>query len=332
MGVRRISSAALAAAARQLGYALEQTPGLEEAFRKLYEASDQSHRPALQELEQLLQSGPDNSGRDSDLSTPYPTLKWVLSQAPDRARAAWPAFREFRRQESFSAASISVVWSEFSGFITYLGAVLAVLVLVASMYSIFTLPNVRSLYLGFNSELPGATEFVFGGRSPVFVSLLLLAVVALAFLAWFIYRLRRQLRRYMPMPPGFRRIPLLGPVTRAYDEYLWLAWAGLLRAAGVPAGQALQTSGERLGPERTSGTHSGASDPVLASELDVAEKLGRLDEELDFQLEASVDRFLIALARCRRRTRLVLTVITYFLVGTFVSAMYLPLFSLGSSL
>jgi type II secretory pathway component PulF len=331
MAAKPISSEALAAAARQLGYALEQSSGLDEAFSRLHEVSGEPQRRALQELNQLL-SGPEKSDGGSKVSAPYPTLRWILSQAPDRGRAAWPVFREFRRQQSFSAASIAVVWSEFSGFIVYLGAVLGVLVLVASMYSIFTLPNIRSLYKGFNSDLPEVTEYVFGGRSLLFGSLLLLAVLALAILGWFVYRLRRQLRRYMPMPAGFRRIPLLGPVTRAYDEYLWLAWAGLLRAAGVPAGQALRISGERLGSGRTSSTPTGARDPALASQLDVAEKLGRLDDELQFQQDASVDGFLVSLARCRRRTRLVLTVLTYFLVGMFVSAMYLPLFSLGSSL
>lgn len=41
---------------------------------------------------------------------------------------------------------------------------------------------------------------------------------------------------------------------------------------------------------------------------------------------------LAVLARCGRRVRVILTIFIYFLVATFVSAMYLPIFSLGSAI
>jgi type II secretory pathway component PulF len=72
--------------------------------------------------------------------------------------------------------------------------------------------------------------------------------------------------------------------------------------------------------------------PVVIGNLSLAAKFGKLDAETQFQQEASVDAFLTALARCRRRSRLVLTVLVYFLVASFVSAMYLPIFSLGSAI
>jgi hypothetical protein len=42
----------------------------------------------------------------------------------------------------------------------------------------------------------------------------------------------------------------------------------------------------------------------------VAAQLGKLDEELQFQQQATVDTFVTALARCRRRTRVILTIRT----------------------
>jgi general secretion pathway protein F len=332
MRSKAMSTDALASAARQLSYALEQSAGLDDAFKKLYAGADERRRAALTQLEGLLRS-PQAEGAEEQLarSTPYSTLKWILSLARAPERSAAKVFQEFRRQEAFSAGSAAVVWSEFAGFITYLGAVLGVLIVVVSMYAAFMLPQIRSLYRGFGSELPGLTQFAFGGGGgSVFTVLLLGSLLLLIVLAWFVYGLRRRLRRYTPMPVRLQRIPLVGPVARAYNQSLWLSCARLLTAAGVPATEALPLAAQRSNVsdfDQGSGLQSG-----VVSDLRVSAQLGKLDEELQFQQDAAVDAFLTALARCRRRARIILTICTYILVGMFVSAMYLPIFSLGSNI
>jgi hypothetical protein len=335
------STDALASAARQLNYALQQSPNLDDAFKKLYAAADERRRITLHQLESLLRSAPPDRPKEETLGTsPYPTLRWILSLAPTPERSAAAVFQEFRRQESFSAGSAAVVWSEFAGFLTYLGAVLGVLIVVVAMYAVFMLPQFKSLYGGFGRELPGLTQFAFGGGSPVFLVLLFGSLFLLIFLAWFVNALRRRLRRYIAMPVGFQRIPLVGPVALAYNQYLWLASAQLLAAAGVPATQALRLAAQRsnIGEIDLSEADEYERRPLkheqslLGSDLAVAAQLGKLDEELQFQQDASVDVFLTALARCRRRARVVLTICTYLLVAIFVSAMYLPIFSLGSNI
>jgi type II secretory pathway component PulF len=61
----------------------------------------------------------------------------------------------------------------FAGFLTYLGAVLAVLIVLVSMYELLILPQFRSLYDGFCRDLPALTVLVFGGGAPLFTLLLL---------------------------------------------------------------------------------------------------------------------------------------------------------------
>jgi len=330
--LKAMSTDALASAARQLSYALEQSPDLDDAFKKLYAGADERRRATLTQLEGLLRSAqPEGAQEQPARSSPYRTLKWILSLAAAPERSAAMVFQEFRRQESFSAGSAAVVWSEFAGFITYLGAVLAVLIVVVSMYAAFMLPQIRSLYRGFGSELPGLTQFAFGGGGgSVFTVLLLGTLLLLMFLAWFALGLRRRLRRYTPMPVRLQRIPLVGPVARAYNQSLWLSCARLLTAAGVPATEALRLAAQR---SNVSDFEEGSSfQSAIVSDLRVSAQLGKLDEELQFQQDAAVDAFLTALARCRRRARIILTVCTYILVGMFVSAMYLPIFSLGSNI
>jgi type II secretory pathway component PulF len=179
------------------------------------------------------------------------------------------------------------------------------------------------------------TQFAFGGRGSVFTVLLIGVLSLLIFVAWFVYVLRRRLRRYTPMPARFQRVPLVGPVARAYNQYLWLSCARLLVAAGVAGIEALRVAAQRSNLEfelDKAGEQGGGVQSSIDSDLIVSAQLGRLDEELQFQQDAAVDTFLTALARCRRRARVVLTILTYILVATFVSAMYLPIFSLGSSI
>jgi hypothetical protein len=255
--LKSTSTDALASAARQLNYALQESPNLDDAFKKLYATADERRRITLKQLEGLLRSAqPDNAEGETVRSSPYPTLKWILSLAPTPERSAAAVFQEFRRQESFSASSVAVVWSEFAGFLTYLGAVLGILIVVVAMYAVFMLPQFRSLYGGFGRELPGLTQFAFGGGGSVFTVLLFGSLLLLIFLAWFVHALRRRLRRYTPVPVRFQKVPLVGPVALAYNQYLWLSCARLLTVAGVPATQAL-----RLAAQRSNNAAAGVPDP-----------------------------------------------------------------------
>jgi type II secretory pathway component PulF len=331
---------ALASAARQLQYALEDSGTTDQAFQKLYAVVDPQQRATLQQLEVMLRSPESDATTSKSLRlSPFPTLAWLLRQtmAPERSAAA--LFSEFRRHQSFSATGTAVVWSEFAGFLTYLGAVLGVLIVVTVMYGVFVLPQFQMLYRGFGQELPALTSAVFGHGAPWFTFMVMLATALLVFLSWFVFYLRRQLRRYSPMPTGYQKVPLVGPVAVAYNRYLWISYAGLLRAASMPADQALGVAGTRLPlldlgqwsvPVGEPSVHGERAASGLTSDLSIAARLGKLEEEAQFQQEATGDAFLTALVRCRRRARTMLTILTYYLVATFVSGMYLPIFSLGS--
>lgn len=332
-----VSTDAIASAARLLSYALQQSHDLDEAFKRLHATADERRREALMQLQGLLRTAqPETAHGEIVRSSPFPTLRWILSLSPTPERSAAAVFEEFRRQESFSASSAAVVWGEFAGFLTYLAAVLGVLIVIVTMYAMFMLPQFISLYRGFGSELPGLTRFAFGGGGSVFAILLFGSLLLLMFFALFVYALRRRLRRYRPMSVRFQRVPLVGPVVLAYNQYLWLSCARLLAAAGVAATEALRLAAQRSNRGEFEFERAAEQGRDLQSSIDsdliASAQLGKLDEELQFQQSASVDTFLTALARCRRRTRVVLTICTYILVATFVSAMYMPIFSLGSNI
>jgi hypothetical protein len=333
---------AFAGAARQLSYALDQSATVADAFQKLYAVADSRRQTALRQLESALRSpeSDETTAKRLRLSS-FPTLAWLLRQTSDPDRSAAPLFAEFQRHQSFSATTIITVWSGFAGFIAYLGAVLGLLIAVLSLYGLFILPQFKGFYAGFGEGLPALTSLALVRGAPLSALMILLAAVLLACMFWFAFYVRRQVRRYAPMSRGYQRLPLLGPVAIAYNQYLWLSYAGVLRAAFMPVDQALRVSGMRL-PLQTVGQWNAPGDgsttpvepdaPGLIGDLSIAARLGKLDDEVRFQQDATVDAFLAELARCRRRTRIGLSTLVYFLVATFVSAMYLPIFSVGSAI
>jgi hypothetical protein len=333
---------ALAGAARQLSYALYESTTVSDAFQKLYAVADSRRQLALRQLESALRSPESEETTAERLRfSSFPTLAWLLSQTTDPDRSAAPLFAEFQRHQSFSATTIITVWSGFAGFIVYLGAVLGLLIAVLSMYGLFILPQFKGFYAGFGEGLPALTSLVLVRGAPLSALLILLAAMLLAYMLWFAFLVRRQLRRYAPMPTGYQRLPLLGPVAVAYNQYLWLSYAGVLRAARMPADQALRVSGNRLALPSVgqwnangdgSATQGELDAPGLIGDLSLAARLGKLDDEMQFQQDATGDAFLTELARCRRRTRIGLSILVYLLVAAFVSAMYLPIFSVGSAI
>jgi hypothetical protein len=330
---------ALAGAARQLSYALDRSPSVDDAFQKLYAAAaDSRRRTALRQLESALRPPESDQTAESDQTeakslrmSSFPTLAWLLRQTSDPDRSAAPLLAEFQRHQSFSEAAIMTVWSGFAGFIAYLGVVLGLLIAVLCMYGLFVLPQFTGLYAGFGQGLPALTSLVFVRGAPLSALLVSLAAVLLACVFWFALHVRRQLRRCSPMSPGYQQAPLLGPVAVAYNRHLWLSYAALLRATGMPADQALRAAGKRMPP--LGGQWDAPGDaPGLMGDLSIAARLGKLEDEVRFQQGATADAFLTELSRCRRRARIGLSILVYFLVAAFVSAMYLPIFSLGSAI
>jgi hypothetical protein len=109
----------------------------------------------------------------------------------------------------------------------------------------------------------------------------------------------------------------------------------------MPADESLRVAGTRLSAIYVESWGTPVSDvqpnrrpreSELAADLTTAARLGMLEQEMQYQQRATVEAFLAALARCRLQMRIVLTILIYFLVATFVSAMYLPIFSLGSAI
>src|SRR5207248_11387562 len=101
--MKSMSTDALASAARLLNYALQQSPNLDDAFKKLHATADERRRVALKQLEDLLRAAPETVQGETARSSPFPTFKWIWSVSVPQACLAAAVFMVSRGQDPFRA-------------------------------------------------------------------------------------------------------------------------------------------------------------------------------------------------------------------------------------
>ena len=319
----RVQLDRLADASRQLGYALESSDDLDAAFRAARDAAGPAQSQTLVELEQLLKS-------DAREGSPFAVLAWAWRESPAPQRYAKDLIAEFKRRQIFAASAVGVVRDRMSSAFAYLAMVLSILCVVRFDFGVFVMPGFSRFYAGVGAEMPTLTRLVFGSAAPLFILLLLAGLALSVFLIWYAKLLRQQLARDAPMPGWSLRVPLLGRVAAVLNRHLWMGYAAQLLTGGVDAMQSVTVAGARFAqPFALTSEIPGSA---LPGNLQAAQRLGRLSDEIRFQQIAGGEQFLDTLMRVQHRTRVVLSIFVYVLVALIVCAMYLPIFSLGSNI
>jgi type II secretory pathway component PulF len=317
----------LETAARLLQYALDNTTDVASAFSRANAAADLEQRRDLSLLEEMI--SPKQPSADTAANTNLSSngaLKWLIGQLAGSQPNLRSLLQQYQQCHSLSASAALIVTQEFSGFLSYLMAVLTVLIVVSLLYGALVLPQFSSLYQGFGRELPALTALVFGPWGLILVATVLALLVVAFAMSWCIFRLRNRCRHLEPLPEIYERVPIFGAVAAAFNRWLWVAYGSILQAGGVDPSLAVQAATARIPRSKS------LPQTRLLAELGSAERLGRLSDEIQHQRLATMDTFSSELYRTKRKTRIALTVFVYSLVAILVSAMYLPIFSLGSAI
>lgn len=210
-------------------------------------------------------------------------------------------------------------WRPVRSFLLYVLFLVALAAVIATIYLLLVLPAFSQL-----GQTIGAGDGGLGTRSVlrVLAPVLLMA----AGLMWLAARWRRDYRRMARFDPlaGATSNPGTDPlqVLRCVEFAMAIHASGVadsavlpaaLDVAGWPPGQPLVAFGEALG-ER----------------LAQAERLGTLANELDWQRRVQWSAAQARLDLARDRLMLATRVLFYILIGSMVTALYLPIFSVAS--
>jgi hypothetical protein len=231
----------------------------------------------------------------------------------ERTYAAYDvAARDFRSGLSPALAGATTLG-------TYLALLAFLLVIVASIYTIFVLPQFRTTFEGVEAKLPAFTELVIGSAW-LFAPILALFVAAIVVFLVGVVKLKQRLQALAPVRPLLARVPGMRAWAKDHDVSLWMRYLALLLDAGATQETAAAIATKLVGEP------SGHRPRLLSS----AATLGRLREELTRLLDEDAREAVARFEEPRNGLVLVLRILIYAIVSSYLIAMYLPIFKLGS--
>lgn len=207
-------------------------------------------------------------------------------------------------------------WRPVRSFLLYALFLLALAAVIATIYLLFVLPAFSHLGRTIGAG-DGAAGWISAHGAIRLLAPLVLMTLAFALLAARWFRAYRRMARFEP-PDGAVAFQVL----RCLEFAAAINASGVadvavlgpaLQAAGWPAGQPLEAAGEDVG-ER----------------LDQAGRLGTFAAELDWQRRVHWSTTQAQLELSRDRLILFARVLFYILIGSMVTMLYLPIFSVAS--
>ncbi len=220
-------------------------------------------------------------------------------------------------QRSLFSGFLSGIWD----VVVYALVMLVILTAIVSVYSVFVIPQFQRLFEAMDQPLPGFTLALLG-NSWLILPLLLLLIVAVVVLLFAMRRWRHVVHRLAALGPRARFWPMLQAGVRAHDVSVLLRVIAILVDGKLSLEQAQQAATECF--------RAVSLDEETSRQLQAANRLERIRGELDRQIERHSRTAWAELLRCRNHWVLVARLIVYVLVGSFVVAMYLPIFKLGT--
>lgn len=218
-------------------------------------------------------------------------------------------------------------WRPIRTFLLYILFLLGLAVFVAVIYTVWVLPAFSHLDQTLAMRDGAASWILANGAIRLFAPLIVMAIL-FVLLATMWFRVRLRIAKLVPLSGPSRISSLQARGGTAYQALLCLEYASVLKAGGVadaavlepalrlaqwPSEKPLQCRGSRLGEA-----------------LEQAERLGTFAAELDWQRRLYWCHAQSQLELARDRLILFSRVLFYILIGTMVTVLYIPIFSVAS--
>ncbi len=320
----------LAFVSRQLASLTKSEP-LDSALKRMKSTCPQVYSDDIDRLQNLLSH---TSEPDTSLgSNPYATLSRLMPGSGGSKTKFFGNFVSYVQQsrvlfETYWAGAVSMIW--------YLVAVCIVAVGVALMYGLFVLPSFSQMFSQFGHTLPEPTQWLFGPGGTVFPLFAVALGVTASAIAWFVVSFHKRIQALEPLPRWPTWVPVVGSLAETYNLGLFLNFTRVQIESDVENSRAvadaahLTNQSTDLSLENLGQEGAAAGDSSVLTELGIASRLGRFDEELQFQCDQHIGRLSLSLVEARDRFSLGLKLFLYIFVAMLIFAMYLPIFRMGS--
>jgi hypothetical protein len=288
---------------------------IEAALASLRDALGPGYHESLARMEALL------AGHVAEQGSAQAEVAKLLALVRDQGGHVLPAYVQYR---NCTREVRELLQGFFGGLVdqgTYLMALVVVLVVILSTYSVFVYPALSGIYSRFEGDMPGVTAWLFG-RAHMAWTLVFVLIASLVAGWWGAKHVRRQMRSLLPLGSLAHRLPLLRTLAARLDALRWLQGFAVLRAGGLAPAAARAAVTQKIG------AYAGEAESLEA--LVAAERLGALDGEIEAQIALETERVMRALARTRMVMLYALRFAVYVIIAFAVASMYLPIFGMGS--
>lgn len=306
---------------------------LEQAFETVEDATPTRYAGDIERCRELL-LGDGGAAQPLGLH-PLTSLSGLIRAFPEKREPIFAGFVDYIDQ---SRAVFQSFWVGIVGLFVYLVFLTAVALIVTAVYSAYVYPTFQSNALGWGARLPPFTlavlgTFNIGPFAALLVFFIILAGAAVGAIT--VYRRIQQLRA-LPSVPHW--VPVAGPLVDCFNLDLFMNFTRILREADVSPSECVSVAAALTGLDVAAQldglalVRTGRTSDVSLNELGIAERLGGFDRELSIQCDQHVAELISTLSRIRDRVALFLKVVLFSIVSLLVTAMYLPIFKMGSVL
>lgn len=220
-------------------------------------------------------------------------------------------------------------WRPIQTFLLYILFLLGLAVVIAIIYAVFVLPAFSHLDLTLVVRGGAANWLMAEGAIRLFAPLIVM-VILYALLASVWLRMRLRMAKLVPLAGASRVTALKGRSGTAYQTLLCLEYASVLKAGGVADASVLDPA-LRLA-QWPSGKPFEYRGSQLGEGLQQAGRLGTFAAELEWQRRLYWSQAQSQLELSRDRLILFSRVLFYALIGTMVTVLYIPIFSIASNM
>lgn len=267
----------------------------------------------------------------ADAVTAHPADAAVTYRLVDAARRLGGSAAEAQAALIHSLAEARLFaldwWRPVRTFLLYILFLLGLAIVIAAIYTVFVLPAFSSLDQTMGVRDGAAGWITAKGAIRLFAPLVLMAIT-FAILAALWFRMRLRISRLEPLAGASRFGWLYGRSGPAFQVLRCLEYAAALKAAGVADAQVLEPAMRMADWPATQVLETSAS--RLGEKLAQAERLGTFAAELDWQRRLHWSTTQAQLELSRDRLILFARVLFYILIGSMVTVLYLPIFSVAS--
>lgn len=217
----------------------------------------------------------------------------------------------------------NVYWQAIKNLISYSLTIVVASLCVFYIIGLKVLPEFTNVYVDSAYATPEFTRWVVSWSEYYWMAIIIVILITILTVSIAQY-FNRQLIKMAPLNKIIYNV-IPSNVTYYYHEYLVVQFAIMLVKSGVSTKLALEVMKTRVFAGAASNNRLSGS----LSSLELAQKLGVLERELDYQTEQTSENLVAALYKFKVLMNRAVFVVAAVFVGISMVAVYLPIFHFG---